>query len=130
MRQAINQSKLWLQDIFLNSHAQQTRMRDAAIAKSLGLPEQEYARAFPATMSSTQTTVNQGAGLLKTGLLSAAMLAAGAGATAWLGKGVPPTADKPPVATKPAQDLEVILERQNPEGGWDVIAKQPLPKDR
>jgi hypothetical protein len=129
----------WAAPLLIHNQNQNTAMIRAAAAKAQGLDPNIYGVPLP---GSNVTTTNNQSGFVKGALISAAMIAGGAGASSLLPavtsaiSGTPAAATKPataapattPVASnqKPTTAYEAIIEQQQPDGTWKQISSQKL----
>jgi hypothetical protein len=107
----------------------------AAAAKAQGLDPNVYGVPLP---GSNVTTTNNQSGFVKGALISAAMIAGGAGASSLLPAiqsaitGQPAAVSKPvtgqptTASNKPTTAYEAVIEQQQPDGTWKQIGSQKL----
>jgi hypothetical protein len=127
----VDEAKRRLFAIFAHNHNEVTRMARAAQAKQLGLPPSEFATPYPGTQQSVVTN-NTGGGLVKGAVLSAVLLAGGAGAGLGVRQATSPAAVQDnPAATQPApaakqQAYDAVWQELQPDGTWKEVRRQRL----
>jgi hypothetical protein len=126
----------WAAPLLIHNQNQNTAMIRAAAAKAQGLDPNVYGVPLPG--SNVTTTNNNSSGFIKGALLSAAMIASGAGASSLLPAITSaisnrPSASSQPATSQPAADsrkpvaaYEAIVEQQQPDGTWKQISSQKL----
>jgi len=125
--------KALVQNLQTHDLAERYRLRRATLAKEAGLPAEAFALPFPGNQ--VTTTNHTGAGLIKGALLAAALLGAGGGGVLglahtldrfWPGRGRAVAQEPPSPPDALAEDYDVRLEQQAPDGTWKPLSSQRL----
>ena len=123
--------------LLVHERNQQQAMQRAAQAQAQGLDPGTFGVPFPGGVVTTTTTNNTGISPIKAALVSAALLAGGAGGTLGLIGALSPSkpvvttpapapATPAPTVKAPAQAWDAITEEQLPDGSWREIKREHL----
>ena len=124
-----------LQAVLAHGYNQQQAMQRAVQAKAQGLDPTQYGSVLPGSTITTNTTNNtdNGTGIVKGSLLTAALLAAGGGGAYLLSTPVVPKQDPPariekadPVVITKDAAYDAVYEVKQPDGTWKQVKRERL----